>query len=135
MSSSARAAIRPAVWKTMAGLVVVGVGLGLAGAGLVVATGSGYLRPTVPLSNADAEAAYGACQGFVRTNLKASGPLTFAPIRMRTVRRYSDGRLLVRSHADAPNAAGRLVEMRFACTLRPIGSGRWDLEGLRVSTD
>jgi hypothetical protein len=134
MSSSDRAAVRPA-WKTMVWLLVVGLVLGLAGAGLVVATGSGYLRPTVALSNAEAEAGYGACQRFVRTELKASGTVTFAPIGTRTVRRYSDGRLLVRSHADAANAAGRLVEFRFACTLRPLGDGRWDLEGLRVSTD
>jgi hypothetical protein len=119
----------------MASLVVVGLGLGLAGGGMVVATGSSYVRPTVDLTLADADATYAACQGFVRTQLKASGPVTFAPIRGRTVRRYADGRAYVRSHADAPNAAGRVVEIRFACTLRPLGGDRWTLEDLTVSTD
>ena len=119
----------------MAALVAVGLGLALAGAGLVIATGSGYVRSAVEVSLADTEATYSACQGFVRTQLKASGPVTFAPIRRRTVRRYADGRVYVRSHADAPNASGRLVEIRFACTLRPLDGGRWELEGLRVSTD
>jgi hypothetical protein len=119
----------------MALLVAVGLVLALAGAGLVIATGSGYVRRTVDISLADTEATYGACQGFVRTQLKPSGPVTFAPIRRRTVRRYADGRVYVHSHADAPNAAGRIVEIRFACTLRPLGGDRWDLESLRVSTD
>jgi hypothetical protein len=119
----------------MAALTAVGLGLALAGAGLVVATGSGRLRPAVEVSLADTEATYDACQGFVRAQLKAQGPVTFAPLRRRTVRRYADGRVYVRSHADAPNAAGRLVEVRFACTLRPLGGNRWDLESLRVSTD
>ena len=72
---------------------------------------------------------------FVRTQLKAPGPVTFAPIRRRTVRRYADGRVLVRSHADATNAAGRLVEIRITCTMRPLGGDRWDLEGLSLRTD
>ena len=125
---------RPAAWKTMVALAVVGLGLGVAGVGLVVATGSGYVRPP-DLSFADADAAYGACQGFVRTQLKAPGPVTFAPIGRRTVRRYADGRVLVRSHADATNAAGRLVEIRITCTMRPLGGDRWDLEGLSVRSD
>ena len=87
------------------------------------------------LSLGDAEAAYGACQQFVRTQLKAPGPVTFAPIRRRTVRRYADGRVLVRSHADATNAAGRLVEIRLTCTMRPLGGDRWDLEGLALRSD
>ena len=119
----------------MAVLVAVGVGLAAAGAGLVVATGSGYVRPTVDLSMADAEATFEACQGFVRTRLDAPGTITFAPTRGRSVRRYVDGRVYVRSSARAPNAAGRLVEVRFACTLRWLPDNRWDLEGLRVSTD
>ena len=116
-------------------LAVVGLVLGVAGVALVVATGSGYLRPPVDLSMADAERAYGACQGFARTQLKAPGEVTFAPIRRRTVRRYADGRVLVRSHADAANAAGRMVEFRVSCTLRPLGGDRWDLENLTVRTD
>jgi hypothetical protein len=119
----------------MAALVAVGFGLALIGTGLVVATGSGYIRPPVEISLADSEATYDACQSFVRAELKGFGPLTFAPIRNRTVRRYADGRVYVRSHADAPNAAGRMVEIRFSCKLRPLGAARWDLEGLSVSTD
>ena len=67
--------------------------LGVAGVGLVVATGLGYVRPPVDLSFGVADAAYGACQRFVRTQLKARGPVTFAPISRRTVRRYADGRV------------------------------------------
>ena len=135
MHSSARAAARPAAWKTMLALGVVGLVLGVAGVGLVVATGSAYVRPPVDLSFADADATYDACQGFVRTQLKAPGPVTFAPIRRRTVRRYGDGRVLVRSHADATNAAGRLVEIRITCRMRPLGGDRWDLEGLTLRSD
>jgi hypothetical protein len=135
MSRSVGAAVRPATWKTMVALTVVGLGLGIAGVGLVVATGSAYVRPPVDLSFADADAAYDACQGFVRDQLKAPGPVTFAPIRRRTVRRYADGRVLVRSHVDATNAAGRLVEIRVACTMRPAGPAHWDLEGLSLSSD
>jgi hypothetical protein len=134
MSSSA-AAVRPAAWKTMLALVVVGLVLGFAGVGLVVATGSAYVRPPADLSLADADAAYGACQGFVRTQLEAPGPVAFAPIRRRTVRRYADGRVLVRSHADVTNAAGRLVEVHITCTMRPRGGDRWDLEGLALRID
>jgi hypothetical protein len=119
----------------MVALVVVGLVLGVAGVGLVVATGSGYVSPPADLSFADADAAYGACQRFVSTQLKTPGPVTFAPIRRRTVRRYADGRVLVRSHADATNAAGRLVEIRIACTMRPLGGDRWDLERLAVHGD
>jgi hypothetical protein len=119
----------------MLALAGVGLALGLSGAGLIVVTGSGYARPAAPLSMADAETSYRACQGFLRGQLKATGPVTFAPMRMRTVRRYSDGRIHVRSHADTPNAAGRPVEVRFTCTMRPLGGNRWDLEGLSVSTD
>lgn len=119
----------------MAWLAVVGLALGLAGAGVIVATGSGSLRPPIDLSPAEADAIYAACQDFVRPRLPAKGPVTFAPMRRRTVRHYGDGRAYVRAHADAANAAGRLVEFRFACTLRPLDGGRWDLEGLRVSTD
>jgi hypothetical protein len=119
----------------MAWLVVAGLVLGLAGVGLVVATGFGHVRPPVDLSIADADAAYGACQRFARTQINASGPVTFAPIGRRTVRRYGDGRILVRSHADATNAAGRQVEFRLACTLRPLGADRWDLEALTIHTD
>jgi hypothetical protein len=133
MRSSA-AAVRPAAWKTMVSLAAVGLVLGLAGVGLVVATGSGYVRPPVDLSFGDADAAYGACQGFVRTQLKAPGPVTFAPIGRRTVRRYADGRVRVRSHADVSNAAGRLVEIHITCTMRPLGD-RWDLEGLALRSD
>jgi hypothetical protein len=135
MPFSTHTAVRPTAWKTMAWLVVVGLGLGLAGVGLVVATGAGYVRPSVDLTLGDAEAAYGACQGFVRAQLKTSRPVNFAPIRRRTVRRYTDGRVYVRSHADTPNTAGRLVEIRIGCTLRPLGGDRWDLESLSVSTD
>ena len=134
MLSSARPE-RPAAWKTMAALVVVGLVLGFAGVGLVVATGSGYVRPPVDLSFGDADAAYGACQGFVRTQLKAPGPVTFAPISRRTVRRYADGRVRVRSHADVTNAAGRVVEIHITCTMRPLEGNRWDLEGLALRTD
>ncbi|MFI5076048.1 MAG: hypothetical protein ACHQRO_01840 [Vicinamibacteria bacterium] len=119
----------------MAALAVVGLVLGFAGVGLVVATGSGYLRPPVDLSLDDADAAYGACQRFVRTQLKAPGPVTFAPISRRTVRRYVDGRVRVRSHADVTNAAGRLVEIHITCTMRPLEGDRWDLEGLAVRSD
>ena len=118
----------------MVSLVVVGLVLGFAGVGLLVATGSGYVRPP-DLSFADADAAYGACQGFARAQLKAPGPVTFAPIRRRTVRRYADGRVMVRSHADATNAAGRVVEIRLTCTMRPLGGDRWDLEGLALRSD
>jgi len=135
MSRSARTMVRPAPWKTMLALVVVGLVLGGAGVGLVVATGSGYVRPAVDLSMVDADAAYAACQQFARTRLKAPGPVTFAPVRRRTVRRYADGRVLVRSHADVTNAAGRLVEVRIACTMRPLAGDRWDLEGLSLRTD
>jgi hypothetical protein len=128
-------AVRPATWKTMLWLAVVGLVLGVAGVALVVATGSAYVRPLVDLSMADAERAYGACQGFARTQLKASGTVTFAPMRRRTVRRYADGRVLVRSHADAANAAGGVVEIRVSCTLRPLGGERWDLETLTLRTD
>ena len=119
----------------MATLVAVGFGLALVGTGVVVMTESGYIRPAVDISLADTEATYDACQNFVRAEVKGFGPLTFAPIRSRTVRRYADGRVYVRSHADAPNAAGRVVEIRFACKLRPLGAARWDLEDLSVSTD
>jgi hypothetical protein len=118
----------------MVALAVVGLVLGFAGVGLVIATGSGYVRPP-DLSLADADAAYGACQGFVRTQLKAAGPVTFAPLRRRTVRRYADGRVLVRSHADVTSAAGHLVEIRITCTMRPLGGDRWDLEGLALRSD
>ena len=84
---------------------------------------------------ADAEATYAACQGFVRKQLKAPGPVTFAPLRWRTVRRYADGRRFVRSHVDATNAAGRVVEVRLTCTLRPLGADRWDLESLTLRSD
>ena len=119
----------------MLALVVVGLVLGFAGVGLVVATGSAYIRPPADLSLADADAAYGACQGFVRTQLETPGPVTFAPIRRRTVRRYADGRVLVRSHADVTNAAGRLVEVHITCTMRLRGGDRWDLEGLALRID
>jgi len=115
-------------------LTVVGLVLGVAGVALVVATGAGYRRPPVDLSIADAERAYGACQGFARTQLEASGAVTFAPMRRRTVRRYADGRVLVRSHADA-NAAGGVVEIKVSCTLRPLAGERWDLENLTLRTD
>ena len=101
MRPSARTTVRPAAWKTMVMLAVVGLVFGFAGVGLLVATGSGYVRRPVDLAFADAEAAYGACQGFVRTQLKAPGPVTFAPVQRRTVRRYADGRVLV------PVARGR----------------------------
>ena len=119
----------------MVALVVVGLVLGVAGVGLVVATGPGYVPPPADLSLTEADAAYDACQRFVRTQIKAPGPVTFAPIRQRTVRRYSDGRVLVRSRADVANAVGRLVEVRIACTMRPLGSDRWDLEGLALRSD
>jgi hypothetical protein len=135
MCPSARTDVRPAAWKTMLGLVVVGLVLGVAGVGLVVATGSGDVRPLVDLSVPEAEAAYGACRDFARTRLDAPGPVTFAPLGRRTVRRYADGRVRVRSHADATNAAGRLVEVRVTCTMRPAGGHRWDLEGLALRSD
>jgi hypothetical protein len=119
----------------MAWLAAVGLALGLAGAAVIVATGSGSLRPPADLSPAEAEAIYAACQDFVRPQLPAKGPVTFSPIRRRTVRYYGDGRAYVRAHADATNGAGRLVEFRFACTLRPQDGTRWTLEGLSVSTD
>jgi hypothetical protein len=87
------------------------------------------------LTLGDAEATYGACQQFVRAQLKAPGPVTFAPIRRRTVRRYADGRVFVRSHMDATNAAGRLVEIRLSCTMRPLDGGRWSLEGLSLRSE
>jgi hypothetical protein len=135
MRPPVRATSRPAAWKTMLALAGIGLALSLAGAGLLVATGSGYARPAAPLSMADAESSYAACQDFLRAQLKATGPVTFAPIRMRTVRRYRDGRIYVRSHAETPNAAARPVDVRFTCTMRPLSGGRWDLEGLSVSTD
>ena len=135
MQLPARAPVRPAAWKTMIVLAVVGLVFGVAGVGLVIATGSAYVRQPVDLSFADADAAYGACQGFVRKQIKAPGEVTFAPIRRRTVRRYADGRVLVKSRADAENAAGHFVEIRIACTMRHLGPDRWDLESLVVSTD
>ncbi|MEO5824092.1 MAG: hypothetical protein ABIT71_26595 [Vicinamibacteraceae bacterium] len=126
---------RLAPWKIMAGLTAAGLVLFLAGVGVVVATGTRFVRVPVDLSSADAEAAYAACQRFALAQLKAPGPVTFAPIGRWTVRRYTDGRMRVRSHADAANAAGRLVEIRVACRLRPLGGDRWDLESLTVSTD
>ena len=78
------------------------------------------------LSTTDAEAGYAACQRFALAQLKAPGPVTFAPIGRWTVRRYTDGRLRVRSHAAASNAAGRTIEIRVACRLRPLGGDRWD---------
>jgi hypothetical protein len=101
----------------------------------MVATDSWDIRPQTDLTFADAEAAYGGCQQFVRPQLKVPGPVTFAPIGRRTSRRYVDGRYRVRSHADVVNAAGRLVEIRFACTLRPLGADRWTLESLSIWTD
>lgn len=119
----------------MIALAVVGLILGVAGVGLVIATGSGYVRPPVDLSFADSDAAYTACQGFVRKQIKAPGEVTFAPIRRRTVRRFADGRVLVTSHAEVENTAERFVEIRITCTMRPLGGDRWDLETLVVSTD
>ena len=119
----------------MGGLTVVGLGLGLAGAAALAAIGAGYVRPPADITLADAEAAYDSCQRFVRDDFKAPGPFTFAPISRRTARRYTDGRYHVRSHADVMNGAGRLVEVRFTCTIRPMGGGRWALDGLSVSTD
>ena len=119
----------------MGGLTIVGFGLGLAGAAVLAAIGTGYVRPPVDLTLAEAEAAYDNCQRFVREDFKAPGPFTFAPIGRNTARRFADGRYRVRSHADVVNGAGRLVEVRFACTIRPINGGRWALEGLSVSTD
>lgn len=119
----------------MASLVGVGLVLFLVGVGVVIATGTRFIRVPVDLSSADAEAGYAACQQFARAQLKAPGPVTFAPIGRWTVRRYTDGRLRVRSHADAVNAAGRTIEIRVACRLRPLGANRWDLESLTVSTD
>jgi hypothetical protein len=119
----------------MAALVVTGVVLFLTGVGVVVATGTRFVRAPIDLSGADAEAAYAACQQSARAQIKAPGPVTFAPIGRWTVRRYTDGRLRVRSHADAVNAAGRPVEIRVNCRLRPLGGDRWDLESLTVSTD
>jgi hypothetical protein len=119
----------------MGGLAVAGLVFGLAGAGVMVATGSWDVRPQLDLTFADAEAAYTGCQQFVRPQLKAPGPVTFAPIGHRTSRRYVDGRYHVRSHADVVNAAGRLVEVHFSCTLRPLGGDRWNLESLSIWTD
>jgi hypothetical protein len=119
----------------MAGLAVAGLVLGLIGAGVLAATGSWILRLPTDLTFADAEAAYTGCQQFVRPQLKAPGPVTFAPIGQHTARRYVDGRYRVRSHADVVNAAGRRVEVGFSCTLRPLGSDRWTLEGLSIWTD
>ena len=119
----------------MVALVVVGLVLGVRG-GRSGRRDRVRLRPSAGgPSFADADAAYGACQRFAGTQLKAPGPVTFAPIRRRTVRRYADGRVLVRSHADVTNAAGRLVEIRITCTMRPLGGDRWDLEGLAVRSD
>ena len=130
MRHPAHASARPAPWKTIVWLSAVGLVLGLAGAAAIVATGSGSLRPSIDLAPAQAEAIYGVCQDFVRTRFPAKGPVTFAPIGRRTVRKYGDGRAYVRAHA-----AGRLEEFRFDCTLRPLDGGRWELEGLSVSTD
>jgi hypothetical protein len=119
----------------MGWLAATGFGLGLAGAAVLAAIGAGYVPPAADLTLADAEAAYGGCQQFVREQLKAPGPVTFAPIGRRTARRFVDGRFRVRSHADVTNAAGRLVEIRFGCTIRPLGGDRWALESLSMSTD
>ncbi len=119
----------------MATLAVVGLLVIGGGAAVMVATNSHYIRPPVDLSMADAEATYAACQRFARAELKAPGPVTFASIGRRTVRRYADGRLRVRAHADATNAAGRHVDVRVICTMRPLGGDRWDLESLSISTD
>src|SRR6188508_195364 len=126
---------RPAAWTTMAALVVAGLVLFLAGVGVVIATGTRFVRAPVDLSGADAEAAYAACQRFARPQLKAPGPVTFAPIDRWTVQRYVDGRLRVRTHAEAANAAGRRIDVRVACRIRPLGGDRWDLESLSISTD
>jgi hypothetical protein len=126
---------RPAAWKVIGGLTIIGLVLGLAGAGLMAVTGSGAMRPRVDLSEADAEAAYAACQRFVREQAKAPGPLTFAPLGWRTARRFVDGRYRVRSHARAANQAGHLVDIRVACIIRPLGGDRWQLEDLSVTSD
>lgn len=135
MTASTRPAHRPAAWKVMAGLTAVGLVFFAAGAAVIVATGSRWIRQPVDLTAADAEASYAACQRFARADLKSPGPVTFAPLGWRTVRRYSDGRVRVRTHADATNGAGRLIEVRVACTMRALGADRWDLESLSVSTD
>jgi hypothetical protein len=129
--------LRPprAPWKIAAGLTVTGVLLFLAGVAVVVATGSHYVRPTVDLSSTEAESAYEACQAYARKDLKAPGPVTFEPLRRWNVRRYMDGRVRVRASADGVNGAGRAIDLRVACRLRPIGAGRWELESLSVSTD
>lgn len=62
----------------MGGLTIVGFGLGLAGAAVLAAIGTGYVRPPVDLTLAEAEAAYDNCQRFVREDFKAPGPFTFA---------------------------------------------------------
>jgi hypothetical protein len=126
---------RPSAWKVMGGLAVIGLVLGLAGAGLMAVTGSGYTPPPLDLTQADADAAYTACQRFVREQVKVAGPLTFAPLSRRTARRFVDGRYRVRSHADAANQAGHLVEIHVACTIRPLGGDRWQLDDLSVTTD
>src|SRR3954463_13558403 len=128
MCPSARPVVRPAAWKIMAGLAVIGLVLGVAGVALVIATGSLYVRPPVDLSFGDADAAYGACQGFARAQLKDAGPVTFEPVRRRPGRRSPDGRVFVRAHADTTNAAGRPVDIHVACTMRPLGGERWELE-------
>ena len=120
----------------MGGLAVAGFVLALAGAGVIVATGSWYVLPQTDLTFADAEAAYSSCQQFVRPRLKAGGPVSFAPIGRRTARRYMDGRYRVRAHADVTTASGRVVEIGFVCTLRPTGGAdRWALDGLSIWTD
>jgi hypothetical protein len=127
---------RTASWKIMAGLAVAGFVVALAGAAVIVATGSWYVLPPTDLTFADAEAAYTSCQQFVRPQFKTPGPVTFAPLGRRTTQRYVDGRYRVRSHADVVNGAGRLVEVRFSCTLRPTGvAQRWTLENTTIWTD
>jgi hypothetical protein len=126
---------RVAPWKIMAGLTAIGLVMFLASVGVVLATGTRFVSTPVDLSAPDAEAAYAACQKFALADLKSPGPVTFAPIGRWTVRRYADGRLRVRSHADATNAAGRTIDIRVACRMRPLGGDRWDLESLSVSTD
>ena len=135
MQSSTRPR-RPASWQIMGGLVIAGLVFALAGAAVIVATGSWDLRLPTDLTFADSEAAYTSCQEFVRPRLKAPGPVTFAPLGRHTTSRYMDGRYRVRSHADVVNAAGRLVEVRFSGTLRPAGAAdRWTLDGLSIWTD
>ena len=126
---------RPAAWKVMGGLTIIGLVIGLTGAGLMAVTGSGAVRPRVDLSEADAEAAYAACQRFVREQTKAPGPLTFAPLGWRTARRFVDGRYSVRSRALVANQAGHLVDIRVACVIRPLGGDRWQLDDLTITSD